>query len=84
MKILFASAAVLAVAGPACAQTISLKPIAEARLRYEHVDQDGLAQEKADALTVRARAGLTTRAAACRRRSWGRGRWLSSITIMTG
>ncbi|KAA9017588.1 hypothetical protein [Sphingobium limneticum] len=59
MKILFASAAVLAVAGPAYAQTISLKPIAEARLRYEHVDQDGLAQEKADALTVRARAGLT-------------------------
>jgi hypothetical protein len=60
MKRLFASAAVLAVAGPAGAQTISLKPIAEARLRYEHVDQDGLAQEKADALTVRARAGLTT------------------------
>ncbi|KQN04516.1 hypothetical protein ASE85_05645 [Sphingobium sp. Leaf26] len=59
MKIVFASAAVLAVAGPACAQTISLKPVAEARLRYEHVDQDGLAQEKADALTVRARAGLT-------------------------
>lgn len=59
MKILFASAAVLAVAGPAYAQTISLKPIAEARLRYEHVDQDGLAQDKADALTVRARAGLT-------------------------
>lgn len=59
MKILFASAAVLAVAGPAYAQTISLKPIAEARLRYEHADQDGLAQDKADALTVRARAGLT-------------------------
>lgn len=59
MKILFASAAVLAVAGPAYAQEISLKPIAEARLRYEHIDQDGLAQEKADALTVRARAGLT-------------------------
>lgn len=59
MKILCATAAVLAVAGPACAQTISLKPVAEARLRYEHVDQDGLAQEKADALTVRTRAGLT-------------------------
>jgi hypothetical protein len=59
MKILFASAAVLAVAGPAYAQDISLKPFAEARLRYEHVGQDGLAQEPADALTVRARAGLT-------------------------
>lgn len=58
MKTLFATAAVLAVAGPAYAQTISLKPVAEARLRYEHADQDGLAEEKADALTVRARAGL--------------------------
>ena len=58
MRKLLATAAVLAVAGPACAQTISLKPIAEARLRYEHVDQDGLPQQKADALTVRTRAGL--------------------------
>ncbi|WP_311266998.1 hypothetical protein [Sphingobium sp. WCS2017Hpa-17] len=64
MKILCASAAVLAVAGPACAQDISLKPVAEARLRYEHVDQDGVAQETADALTVRARAGLTASAGA--------------------
>lgn len=59
MKYLLASAAVLAVAGPACAQTISLKPVAEARLRYEHADQEGLPEEKADALTLRARAGLT-------------------------
>ena len=59
MKYLLASAAVLAVAGPACAQTISLKPVAEGRLRYEHADQEGLPEEKADALTVRARAGLT-------------------------
>lgn len=63
MKTLFATAAVLAVAGPAMpgqalAQTVSLKPLAEARLRYEHADQDGLPEEKADALTVRARAGL--------------------------
>jgi hypothetical protein len=57
MKTLFASAAALAVAGPACAQTITLKPVAEARLRYEHVDQDGLPQQ-ADALTIRARAGV--------------------------
>ncbi|WP_298394913.1 hypothetical protein [Sphingobium sp.] len=59
MKYLLASAAMLAVAGPAYAQQISLKPVAEARLRYEHADQDGLAEEKSDALTLRARAGLT-------------------------
>jgi len=57
MKTLFASAAVLAVAGPACAQELTLKPIAEARLRYELVDQDGL-MENADALTFRARGGV--------------------------
>ncbi|KMS55893.1 hypothetical protein [Sphingobium cupriresistens] len=57
MKKIIASAAVLAVAGPTYAQEISLKPVAEARLRYEHVDQDGLPQD-ADALTMRARAGL--------------------------
>ena len=36
---------------------ITLRPLADARLRYEHVDQDGLA-EPADALTVRLRTGL--------------------------
>ena len=64
MKVFIITAAALAVAGPACAQTIALKPVAEARLRYEHVDQDGLPQEKADALTVRARAGLTASSSA--------------------
>ncbi|WP_300399367.1 hypothetical protein [uncultured Sphingobium sp.] len=59
MKVFIVTAAALVVARPACAQTIALTPLAEARLRYEHVDQDGLPQEKADALTVRARAGLT-------------------------
>ncbi len=59
MKTLFLSAAGLAVAGPACAQQVELKPVAEARLRYEHVDQDGLAQTKASALTARVRAGVT-------------------------
>lgn len=59
MKYLFASAAALAVAGPACAQDFALKPVAEARLRYEHAQQDGLAKDESDALTVRARAGLT-------------------------
>ena len=58
MKSIFASAAMLAVAGPACAQDLMLKPVAEGRLRYEHVDQDGLARQ-ADALTARIRAGLS-------------------------
>lgn len=57
MRYIFAPVALLAIAGPACAQTLTLKPVAEARIRYEHVDQDGLA-EQADALTIRARAGL--------------------------
>jgi hypothetical protein len=57
MKYLLATAAALAVAGPACAQQITLKPIAEARLRYEHASQDGLPRD-ADALTVRGRAGV--------------------------
>ena len=35
----------------------TLRPIADARLRWEHVDQDGL-PEPADALTVRMRTGL--------------------------
>ncbi|TVV75116.1 hypothetical protein [Sphingomonas solaris] len=51
------TAAIAAVAGPACAQPIVLKPLAEARLRYEGVDQDGLARD-ADALTMRVRGGL--------------------------
>jgi hypothetical protein len=58
MKYCIIPAAVLAAAVPAHAQQISIKPVAEARLRYEHVHQDGLAEE-ADALTVRARAGVT-------------------------
>lgn len=57
MKYLLATVAALAIAGPACAQTIIVKPVVEARIRYEHVDQDGLAA-KADALTLRARAGV--------------------------
>lgn len=59
MKILLAPAAALAVAGPACAQQIALKPVAEARLRYEHARQDGLPTDTSDALTARLRAGVT-------------------------
>lgn len=56
------SAAVLVVAGaaasePGHARDFILKPVVEARLRYEHVEQDGIA-ERADAVTVRARAGV--------------------------
>lgn len=47
-----------ALAAPAAAQT--LKPIAEARLRYETVDQDGVAA-RADAVTARVRAGFEVR-----------------------
>ena len=47
-------AAVLGLPAPAFAQ--ELQPIADARLRYEHVDQDGLAED-ANALTFRLRAG---------------------------
>lgn len=46
----------LAAGTPAAAQTIALKPLIDARLRYEQVDQDGLAA-RADAATARVRAG---------------------------
>src|SRR6478736_1832280 len=39
------------------AEMFKLKPVAEARLRFEAVDQDGLARN-ADALTLRGRIGL--------------------------
>ena len=55
MRLVIGTAAALAVAGPACAQQV--KALAEARLRYEHVEQDGLAQG-ADAVTARVRAGV--------------------------
>lgn len=57
MKLLLVTTAAMAVAGSACAQELTLKPVAEARIRYEDVDQDGLAQ-KAEALTLRARGGV--------------------------
>ena len=47
----------LAPAGAAQAQDVALKPLGEARLRYESVGQDGLAAD-ADALTLRVRAGI--------------------------
>jgi len=44
-------------AGPAMAQDVNLKPLAEARLRYETVDQTGLPRD-ADATTIRIRSGV--------------------------
>lgn len=53
---LLAGPMVLGVAAmPAAAQT--MKPLAEARLRYEQADQTGLADDS-DALTLRVRAGF--------------------------
>ena len=42
---------------PGAAHAVALKPIIDARLRYEHVDQQGIANE-ADAVVARARLGL--------------------------
>jgi hypothetical protein len=68
MKKITKAAAALAVGGVACAasagaQEITVKPVAEARVRYEYVDQDGIAA-KADALTVRMRGGAQVSAGA--------------------
>lgn len=52
--ILPAAFAAAAAATPASAQQV--KPLLDLRLRHEHVDQEGLA-DKADATTLRARAG---------------------------
>jgi hypothetical protein len=50
--------AVTGVLAPgAHAQDIALKPLIDARLRYEHVDQDGVA-DSADAVTLRIRSGV--------------------------
>jgi Alginate export len=48
-----------AISTPALAE-VEVKPIIEARLRYENVDQDGVAVE-GDAVTMRLRAGVTAK-----------------------
>lgn len=48
---------------PAMAGPVTLKPLVDARLRYEGVDQVGVARE-ADAITLRARAGFEARSGA--------------------
>jgi hypothetical protein len=45
------------VATPALADPLTLKPLIDARLRYEQVEQDGLPRD-ADAVTARVRAGI--------------------------
>jgi hypothetical protein len=49
--------AMLTVPAAALADPLVLKPVGEARLRYEGVSQDGIAED-ADALTFRVRAGV--------------------------
>lgn len=61
MKTCIIAPVLIAAAWPAAAQTIAVAPIAEARLRFEHVSQDDLPLE-GDALTIRARAGATAAA----------------------
>lgn len=53
--ILLVSCSILSMAAPADAQTVT--PVIEARLREEHVEQDGM-PAAADAVTARIRAGL--------------------------
>ena len=57
MRVLPLLAAGGLVATPALADPIALKPLIDARLRYEHVDQAPLSKD-ADALTARIRAGF--------------------------
>ncbi|RYD85919.1 MAG: hypothetical protein EOP61_38380, partial [Sphingomonadales bacterium] len=42
---------------PGAAHAVTLKPIIDTRLRYEHVDQQGIASE-ADAVVARVRLGI--------------------------
>lgn len=57
MKRLVLTGVLLLGASPVAAQTVTLAPVVDARLRYETVDQDGIA-DKADAVTMRVRAGV--------------------------
>lgn len=47
-----------ALAAPAHADDVAIKPTVDARLRYEHVEQDGLPVEDSDAVTMRLRGGV--------------------------
>ncbi|MGN8000949.1 alginate export family protein [Sphingomonas sp. 22176] len=66
MRFWITTATTLAAAAPACAQEIAIKPMIEARARYEHLDQADFATA-ADAVTIRVRAGAEVT----------RGRWVA-------
>ena len=57
LKCAYALAALGACAQEAQAQDIKLKPLIDARFRYEHVDQEGIA-DQSDAATLRIRSGV--------------------------
>src|SRR2546430_5929357 len=56
MKRLLIGLLAVTVATPAPATGIAIKPLLDLRLRWENVDQDGIARQ-ADAVTLRARTG---------------------------
>lgn len=58
MTRLFATIAALAASGPVCAQTITVKPLIDTRLRAEAADIQGLSGES-EAVTIRVRAGAS-------------------------
>jgi len=59
-RFFLAALAASSCATAAAAQTVELDPIAEARLRYEHVEQDNLPRDS-NAVTMRVRAGVTAK-----------------------
>ena len=63
MKMFYFGAAALVAIEPACAQQLTMKPLLEARIRYENVDQQGIAAD-ADVITRRGRAGAQVSAGA--------------------
>lgn len=63
MRLALAAIVGLAAGTPAAAQTVTLKPLVDARVRYETVDQDGIAKQ-ADAATIRVRAGVEAKSGA--------------------
>ena len=68
------------LANSALAKPVVVKPIVDARLRYETVDQAGVAGD-ADALTVRVRAGATAKASDFTFLWKGKERWPLSRSI---
>jgi hypothetical protein len=63
MKPYWLAAPLALLGGPVCAEEVTVKPLLDARLRYEATGQDGL-PEKADALTLRVRPGVEAKTGA--------------------